>query len=119
MSRLLQRFLIASLLTAMFLTIAGSAIADPSQNNAAAAFDDALAARKRGDYATAYKLFRLLADQGHAQAQGFLGLAYVDGNGVPIDYSQALGAFIDRPWLCQPACMVTDLSGRVGGEGGR
>ena len=29
----------------------------------------------------------------------------------------AVKAFIDRPWLCQPACMVTDLSGRVGGEG--
>ena len=77
----------------MFLTIAGAAIADPSQNTSAAAFGDALAARKKGDYATAYNLFRSLANQGHAQAQGFLGLAYLYGNGVQKDYTEALKWF--------------------------
>ncbi len=43
----------------------------------------------RGDYATALKEWRLLANQGHATAQFNLGLMYDYGKGVPQDYQEA------------------------------
>ncbi len=46
-------------------------------------------AYKRGDYATALKEFRKLADQGDALGQLNLGLLYAYGQGVPQDYVQA------------------------------
>ena len=60
---------------------------------AQAAFDDARAARNKGDYATALRLWRPLADQGHADAQNYLGLMYLDGEGVPEDYAAAVSWF--------------------------
>jgi len=48
--------------------------------------EDASAARKRGDYATALKLLRPLAEQGSAVGQNNLGVAYARGEGVPRDY---------------------------------
>ena len=46
-------------------------------------------AAKRGDYATALKEFRALAEQGHAGAQTNLGIMYYDGLGVTQDYIEA------------------------------
>jgi len=43
----------------------------------------------RGDYATALKEWRPLAEQGHATAQSNLGYMYDNGLGVPQDYTQA------------------------------
>jgi len=37
-------------------------------------FEDAFAANARGDYATALRLYRSLADQGNARAQGSVGI---------------------------------------------
>ncbi len=51
--------------------------------------DDGRAARLRGDYATALRLFRLAADQGDAIAQQYLGVMYIDGEGVPQNYAEA------------------------------
>jgi TPR repeat protein len=56
---------------------------------AAGEFEDAGAAFDRGDYATAVRLFRPLADQGDAAAQQRLGLIYEGGLGVPEDYAVA------------------------------
>jgi hypothetical protein len=56
---------------------------------AAGEFEDAGAAFDRGDYATAVRLFRPLADQGDAAAQQRLGLMYEGGLGVPEDYAVA------------------------------
>ena len=39
----------------------------------------------RGDYGTALKEFRPLAEQGHPLAQANLGLLYAEGQGVPQD----------------------------------
>lgn len=39
-------------------------------------FDEAVAALRRDDYATALKVFRPLAEQGHAGAQYNLGVMY-------------------------------------------
>jgi TPR repeat protein len=51
--------------------------------------EDAVAAYKRGDYATAHRLFHPLAQQGTSQAQYSLGVMYEKGQGVPQDYSEA------------------------------
>ena len=51
---------------------------------------DAAAAYERGDYATELRLLKPLADQGNAEAQARLGIAYDLGRGVPQDYAQAL-----------------------------
>ena len=51
--------------------------------------EDATAANKRGDYATALKTFQSLAAQGNAEAQNNLGELFAKGQGTPQDYSQA------------------------------
>ncbi len=56
---------------------------------AQADFQDGMAAYKRGDYATALREFRSLAEQGNAETQYGLGLMYAKGLGVPQDYVQA------------------------------
>jgi clan AA aspartic protease (TIGR02281 family) len=56
-------------------------------------FEDATAAYQRGDYATAYRLVRPLADQGNAGAQISLGLMYSKGEGVPQNYTEAMKWF--------------------------
>lgn len=56
---------------------------------AAGPLEDAATARKRGDYATALRLMRPLADQGNAEAQYDLGRAYNFGQGVPEDFAEA------------------------------
>ncbi len=54
-----------------------------------AGFDEGVAAHERGDYATALREFRSLAEQGHAGAQYNLGFMYSSGQGVPQDYAKA------------------------------
>ncbi len=56
---------------------------------ASAGFDEGLTAYNRGDYATALREFRVLAEQGFAEAQNNLGLMYTRGQGVPQDYVHA------------------------------
>lgn len=48
-----------------------------------------LQAYKKGDYATALKEWRPLAEGGHAGAQYNLGFNYVQGKGVPKDLVEA------------------------------
>ena len=52
--------------------------------------EDADAAYDRGDYATALRLWRPLAEQGDAIAQFALGIVYANGQGVPQDYAAAV-----------------------------
>lgn len=49
-------------------------------------FEDGVVAFERGDYATALRLWRSLAEEGNAVAQFNLGLMYAYGRGVPQDY---------------------------------
>ena len=70
---------LAGIILAMMLT--GGAAAGP--------LEDAWTAYQRGDYATAFKLWRPRAEQGVALAQNNLGLMYYDGQGVPQDYVEA------------------------------
>ncbi len=55
-----------------------------------AGFDEGVAAYERGDYETALREFRPLAEQGDADAQFNLGIMYDNGRGVPQDYVQAV-----------------------------
>ncbi len=56
-----------------------------------AGLDEGEGAYNRGDYATALREWRPLAEQGDASAQSFLGIMYVEGLGVPEDYAKAVG----------------------------
>lgn len=67
------------------LSFAAPAVADP--------FEDAVAAQNNGDYATALRLFRSLANQGDARGQSKLGFMYVNGQGVQTNYVEALKLF--------------------------
>ncbi len=55
-----------------------------------AGVDEGVVAYKRGDYATALREFRPLAEQGNAKAQWGLGAMYIVGQGVPQDYAEAV-----------------------------
>jgi TPR repeat protein len=61
----------------------------PNAAVTARAFTDAVEAYRRGDYATALRLLRPLADQGNANAQFRLGSMYYHGRGLPQDYAEA------------------------------
>ena len=52
-------------------------------------FQAGLDAVDRGDYDTALKEWRPLAEQGEADAQHNLGIMYHQGKGVPQDYAEA------------------------------
>ena len=53
-------------------------------------FASGVKAYDRGDYATALRIFRQLADQGAAEAQSYLGFIYDKGQGVGQDYKEAI-----------------------------
>jgi TPR repeat protein len=52
-------------------------------------YEDAIAARARGDFATELRLLRPLAERGNADAQSDLGDLYFLGVGVTRDYREA------------------------------
>src|SRR5688572_20675689 len=53
-------------------------------------FKAATAARERGDYATALRMYQALANQNIPGAQWALGAMYFEGKGVPRDFALAL-----------------------------
>ena len=70
----------AALAVALVIALTGPTQAD---------FDAGMAAFERGDYATALQELRPLAEQGHAEAQNFLGWMYRWGLGIPMDDAAA------------------------------
>src|SRR4030043_536095 len=72
----------AALILIISLLMAGPAIAEP--------FEDATKAYYRGDYETAYRLIKPLAEQGLPEAQFNLGLMYYTGQDVLQDYPEAV-----------------------------
>ena len=78
--------LLRATLTALLLAISVAPLNAGPSDDWNAAFD----AFKRSDYATAFVLFRSLAEQGYAGAQFQLGFLYRMGWGVPQDYVEAL-----------------------------
>ncbi len=61
------------------------AIAAPAR----AGFEEGVAAYHRGDYATAFRELKTLADQGLAKAQFNLGVMFAEGRGVARDFGKA------------------------------
>jgi len=59
-----------------------------------AGFDEGLRAFKGKNHATALRLFRAEADQGHAGAQYYLGRMYLLGEGVAANYERAATYFL-------------------------
>src|ERR1700674_2105670 len=57
---------------------------------AAGPFEDGRAALGRGDYAKAFKLFEIVADQGDPRAEEIVGVMYQNGCGVSPSYAEAL-----------------------------
>ena len=55
-----------------------------------AGFAEGVAAYKRGDYQTALRELRPLANQGNANTQDNLGNMYAEGHGVPQDHAEAV-----------------------------
>lgn len=74
---------------ALSFTVCAAALADQ--------YTDGFAAKESGDYATAVKLWRPLAEQGHGEAQLSLGIMYTLGEGVAQDGAEA------RKWLLKAA----------------
>ena len=68
------------------LAFAGAAVAGPLEEGVEA-FD-------RGDYGTALRLLRPLAEKGNPDAQINLGNMYFDGNGVPQDYAESVSWYL-------------------------
>jgi TPR repeat protein len=56
-------------------------------------FEDAQESMRQGDYATAYRLLKPLADQGNVNAQHEIGILYKFGWGVPGDWAEAIKWF--------------------------
>ena len=56
-----------------------------------AGMDEGKAAYRQGDYATAIREWRPLAEQGNVEAQYQLGFMYENSQGVPQDYTKAVG----------------------------
>ena len=52
-------------------------------------YEDASAAHERGDFETAFRLMKPLAEQGNAKAQYNLGVMYHNGEGVQQDHAEA------------------------------
>ena len=64
-----------------------------TQTLSAQNFDSALSANKRGDYKTAIRHLRPLAEMGYPDAQALLGAMYAHGRGVPADPIEAIKWF--------------------------
>jgi TPR repeat protein len=78
-----MRFALKHILAALVLVVAFAAPASTGP------LDDANAAYLRGDYASAFRLFGPVANEGNADAQYALGFMYDHGQGVPQNYAEA------------------------------
>ena len=76
-----MRNLIKTFLLMLMLSFSHAAIAGD--------FEDGVAAAENGDFATALRLWKPLAEQGNSSAQSSLGVMYYGGQGVAQDYVKA------------------------------
>jgi TPR repeat protein len=83
-----QRFKVGFLALAVGLLAAVTVITASADQ-----IEDANTAYQRGDYATAFRLFRTLADTGDPSVQVIVGMMYAGGQGVSQDYKEALRWF--------------------------
>ena len=79
--------LIPSLLLAATLVFASATV------GLAQDYEAGLKAFNRGDYPTAFKQWKPLAEKGNIKAQHYLGLMYTQGLGVPKDHAKSVAWF--------------------------
>ena len=79
----------------------------------AGSFEQSKAAYAHGDYATALRLVRPLAEQGDAKGQAGLGIMYKNGQGVAQDYAGAVKWFGLLPKRAMDQCTETPRSSFV------
>ena len=72
------------------LVVLAAASFAPGITPAAADWDSGQAAYERGDVAAALEAWLPLAEAGDARAQAAIGSLYIHGQGVPVDYAEAL-----------------------------
>ena len=77
--------LVPALLSLILISGCSQQVAAPSLG-----FEAGVAAYGRGDYGTALKAFRPLAEQGNPAAQSDLGVMYEKGQAVSQDYNEAV-----------------------------
>ena len=92
-----MRNILRTVLIGLVLTISGGVVL-------AGPFEDGIAAIGKGDYATALRLLRPLAEQGDAKAQISLGAMYAGGQGVAQDYREAVMSWPRFLWT--PHCSM-------------
>lgn len=78
---------IVGLVLLIAVALAGIVIAGP--------FEDGVAAYEKGQFATAFKLWLPLAEQGHADAQFNVAVLYEKGSGVVQDYVEAARWYLE------------------------
>ena len=74
----------------LVLVVLAAASFAPGIPPAAADWDSGQAAYERGDIAAAIEAWRPLAEAGDARAQAAIGSLYIHGQGVSVDYAEAL-----------------------------
>lgn len=77
----------------LFRLIVLAALLCVAGGTSAGQLEDAATAYGSGDYTTAVRLWRPLAEKGNAEAQNRIGMAYFLGQGVPADYAEAVKWF--------------------------
>ncbi|HHF5617494.1 sel1 repeat family protein [Haemophilus influenzae] len=87
--KLTKTLLTTALLGASVFSFQSTAWADTLEQQ----FQQGLTAYEQSNYQTAFKLWLPLAEQGDANAQAYLGLAYTEGRGVRQDYTEAVKWF--------------------------
>src|SRR5674476_1660187 len=78
-----MRKILRTLLIGLMLTVSGEIVR-------AGPLEDGITAYRSGDYATALRILRPLAEQGNAAAQFNLGSMYAHGQGVTQDYREVV-----------------------------
>ena len=73
-----------------------------------AGYDEGIAAFERGDFASALREWRPLAERGNADAQFSLGVLYQNAQGIPLDHDEA------QKWF-----RLSGAQGRMGGRSDR
>ena len=81
-----MRRILAGVVLALMLT--GGAVQEP--------FQEAFVAWSKGDYASAFRLWRPLAAQGDAASQFYLATLYEQGRGVPQDYAEGTASLPNK-----------------------
>lgn len=71
------------------------------------AFEDAMAAYQRGDYETAFRLTKGLAERGDAVAQYQLGTMYLNGEGTRQNAAEATKWFRLAADQCDPRAQLS------------